>query len=139
MRVADESAVFGVFCRRFGVPLIDGGTVRLPRLIGMSRAMDMILTGRPVAAQEALQMGLANRVVAQGELHDAARTLALQIAGFPQTCLRGDRASAYQQWGMAESAAIANEFDHGLATLQSGETVSGASRFRDGQGRHGNF
>ncbi|MCH8542050.1 MAG: crotonase/enoyl-CoA hydratase family protein [Alcanivorax sp.] len=139
LRVADDTAVFGVFCRRFGVPLIDGGTVRLPRLIGMSRAMDLILTGRPVSADEALQMGLANRVVAQGTLLDAARALGLQIAAFPQTCLRGDRASALQQWGMTESAAIANEFEYGLRTLQSGETVSGASRFRDGQGRHGDF
>jgi enoyl-CoA hydratase len=139
LRVADESAVFGVFCRRFGVPLIDGGTVRLPRLIGMSRALDMILTGRPVPAQEALQMGLANRVVAVGELDSAAEALALQLAAFPQQCLRGDRMSAYQQWGMNEPEAIANEFRHGLTTLQSGETVSGASRFRDGIGRHGDF
>ena len=139
LRVADESAVFGVFCRRFGVPLIDGGTVRLPRLIGMSRAMDLILTGRPVSADEALQMGLANRVVATGKAIEAAEHLALQLAAFPQHCLRGDRQSAYQQWGMDEADAIANEFRHGLATLQSGETLSGAGRFRDGVGRHGDF
>ena len=139
LRVADESAVFGVFCRRFGVPLIDGGTVRLPRLIGMSRAMDLMLTGRPVHADEALQMGLANRVVASGKVIEAAEQLALQLAAFPQQCLRGDRQSAYQQWGMTEADAIGNEFRHGLATLQSGETLSGAERFRDGSGRHGDF
>lgn len=139
LRVADESAVFGVFCRRFGVPLIDGGTVRLPRLIGMSRAMDLILTGRPVNADEALQIGLANRVVAAGKAIEAAEQLALQLAAFPQQCLRGDRQSAYQQWGMNEADAISNEFRHGLATLQSGETLSGAGRFRDGVGRHGDF
>lgn len=139
LRVADTTAVFGVFCRRFGVPLIDGGTVRLPRLIGMSRAMDLILTGRPVAADEALQMGLANRVVPAGEALQAAEQLALQIAAFPQNCMRGDRQSAYQQWGLDEASAIANEFAHGLKTLQSGETVAGASRFSGGSGRHGKF
>lgn len=139
LRVADETAVFGVFCRRFGVPLIDGGTVRLPRLIGMSRALDLILTGRPVDAREALDMGLANRVVPRGQALAAAEALARQIADFPQTCLRGDRRSAYEQWGYDERAAIANEFVHGSATLNSGETVSGASRFRDGAGRHGQF
>lgn len=137
LRVADDTAVFGVFCRRFGVPLIDGGTVRLPRAIGMSRALDLILTGRPVDAAEALQMGLANRVVAAGDLMAAARALALQVAAYPQACLRGDRRSAYEQWGMDETAALANEFAHGLRTLQSGETVAGASRFSDGAGRHG--
>ena len=139
LRVASEAAIFGVFCRRFGVPLIDGGTVRLPRLIGMSRAMDLILTGRPGAAAEALQMGLANRVVPAGTALAAAEQLALQIAAFPQTCLRGDRRSAYEQWGMDEAAAIANEFGHGTKTLQSGETVAGAGRFSDGSGRHGQF
>ena len=139
LRVADTTAVFGVFCRRFGVPLIDGGTVRLPRLIGMSRALDLILTGRPVAADEALQMGLANRVVPAGEALAAAEQLALQIAAFPQTCLRGDRQSAYQQWGLDEPAAIANEFAHGMRTLQSGETVAGATRFTGGTGKHGQF
>ncbi len=139
LRVADATAVFGVFCRRFGVPLIDGGTVRLPRLIGMSRALDLILTGRPVAADEALQMGLANRVVPAGEALAAAEQLALQIAAFPQTCMRGDRQSAYQQWGMDETTAIANEFTYGMKTLQSGETIAGAGRFSDGSGRHGQF
>ena len=139
LRVADETAIFGVFCRRFGVPLIDGGTVRLPRLIGMSRALDMILTGRPVNAQEALTFGLANRVVPKGQALNAARELAQQIADFPQTCLRGDRRSAYAQWGLNESAAIANEFSYGLKTLDSGETVAGATRFSEGTGRHGKF
>lgn len=139
MRVADNSAIFGVFCRRFGVPLIDGGTVRLPRAIGMSRAMDMILTGRPVEAGEALQMGLINRLVAKGDVRKAAETLALQIAGFPQVCMRGDRRSAYEQWGMDESAAIANEFQRGMQALSQGETLAGASRFTQGQGRHGKF
>jgi enoyl-CoA hydratase len=129
LRVADESAVFGVFCRRFGVPLIDGGTVRLPRAIGMSRALDMILTGRPVAADEALHIGLANRVVKKGELLAATRELALQIAAFPQICMRGDRKSAYAQWGMDERAALQHEFGHGMSTLQSGESVAGAARF----------
>ncbi|HXG27498.1 MAG TPA: crotonase/enoyl-CoA hydratase family protein [Nevskiales bacterium] len=139
LRVADETAVFGVFCRRFGVPLIDGGTLRLPRLIGMSRALDLILTGRPVDAREALAFGLANRVVAAGQALAAALALAQQLAAFPQACLRGDRTSAYEQWGLDERAAIANEFRHGLATLQSGETVAGATRFAEGTGRHGKF
>jgi enoyl-CoA hydratase len=139
LRIADDSAVFGVFCRRFGVPLIDGGTVRLPRLIGMSRALDMILTGRPVAADEALQFGLANRVVAQGSLIATAEALARQIAAFPQQCLRNDRASVWQQWQYDEPEALANEFRLGLQTLASGETISGAGRFRSGEGRHGQF
>lgn len=139
LRVADETAVFGVFCRRFGVPLIDGGSVRLPRAIGMSRALDLILTGRPVTAEEALQMGLANRVVEKKELMAEAEKLALQIAAFPQTCMRGDRRSAYEQWSMEEDAALQNEFAHGMKTLQSGETVAGASRFTQGSGRHGDF
>lgn len=139
LRVADETAVFGVFCRRFGVPLIDGGTVRLPRLIGHSRAMDLILTGRPVDANEALQIGLANRVVPKGQALAAAETLALQIAAFPQACMRGDRRSACEQWSLDEAAAIANEFRHGLRTLQSGETLAGAGRFTSGAGRHGDF
>ena len=139
LRVADESAIFGVFCRRFGVPLIDGGTVRLPRLIGMSHALDMILTGRPVGAEEALRIGLANRVVAKGEALNAALALARDIAAFPQTCMRGDRRSAHEQWGSNEADAMRNEFAHGLRTLQSGETLAGAGRFTAGSGRHGDF
>jgi enoyl-CoA hydratase len=139
LRVADETAVFGVFCRRFGVPLIDGGTVRLPRLIGMSRALDLILTGRPVDAREAYAMGLANRLAPRGQALAVAEKLALEIAAFPQTCMRGDRRSAYEQWGFDEPTAIANEFVHGMKTLQSGETVAGATRFKDGAGRHGKF
>ncbi len=139
MRVAEETAVFGVFCRRFGVPLIDGGTVRLPRLIGASHAMDMILTGRAVEAAEAKQMGLANRLVPTGTALTAAIELAGQIAAFPQTCLRGDRRSAHEQWAFNEAAAIRNEFQYGLATLKSGETLAGASAFTGGKGRHGQF
>lgn len=139
LRVADDTAVFGVFCRRFGVPLIDGGTVRLPRAIGMSRALDLILTGRAVDAAEALQIGLANRVVAPADLLAEAETLARQIAAFPQACMRGDRQSAHAQWGLAEVEALQQEFAYGLATLQSGETVAGATRFASGGGRHGDF
>jgi len=139
LRIVDESAVFGVFCRRFGVPLIDGGSVRLPRLIGMSRALDLILTGRPVNAEEALRMGLANRCVPASELEECARELALQIAAFPQTCLRNDRRSVLEQWSLPEQDAIAAEFRLGMDTLASGETLAGASAFRDGVGRHGDF
>jgi enoyl-CoA hydratase len=139
LRVADETAVFGVFCRRFGVPLIDGGTVRLPRLIGMSRALDMVLTGRAVDAREAYGMGLANRLAPRGQAMAVAEKLALEIADFPQVCMRGDRRSVYEQWGYDEPEAIANEFVHGTATLRSGETVAGATRFKDGAGRHGKF
>ena len=139
LRVADETAVFGVYCRRFGVPLIDGGTMRLPRAIGMSRALDMILTGRAVDAREALAFGLTNRLVPAAELDSAAETLALEIAGFPQTCLRNDRRSAYEQWGMSETEAMRNEFQRGLETLKSGESADGAARFRGGLGRHGDF
>ena len=139
MRVADESAVFGVFCRRFGVPLIDGGTVRLPHAIGMSRAMDMILTGRAVDAAEALAFGLVNRVVAHEALRTETERLALQLAGFPQACLRGDRRSARDQWGLDERTALANEFTLGMRALQAGETVAGATRFSGGEGRGGQF
>ena len=138
LRVVEESAVFGVFCRRWGVPLIDGGTVRLPRLIGLSRAMDLILTGRPVGAAEALQFGLANRVVPDGHVLAAAQQLAHEIAQFPQTCLRGDRASALDQAGLGEADALAQEFAHGLAALET-ETLAGAARFTSGEGRHGSF
>ena len=137
LRVAAEDAVFGVFCRRWGVPLIDGGTVRLPRLIGMSRAMDMILTGRPVAGAEALQIGLANRIVPNGQTRSAAEELAHELARFPQTCMRGDRLSALEQDGLSESKAIANELEHGLRSLA--EVQAGLERFRSGAGRHGSF
>ena len=139
LRVVEQSAVLGVYCRRWGVPLIDGGTVRLPRLIGHSRAMDLILTGRPVEATEALQMGLANRVVADGQALSAALELAQQLSRFPQNCLRSDRLSAYEQWGMSLDAALANEFERGVQVIDSRETVTGASRFAAGKGRHGDF
>jgi enoyl-CoA hydratase len=131
--------VFGVFCRRFGVPLVDGGTVRLPRLIGQSHAMDMILTGRPVEADEAHRIGLANRVCEPGEALEAAVELAGRIAAFPQACLRNDRRSALEQWSMPESGALLNETRRGLDTLSSGETAEGAARFSGGEGRHGAF
>ncbi len=139
LRVAAASAVFGVFCRRWGVPLIDGGTVRLARLIGQSRALDMVLTGRPVGADEALAFGLANRVVPDGEALAAALELAHQIATFPQTCLRNDRASLLGQWSLSEADALAAEFALGQATLASGEAVAGATRFKQGAGRGGSF
>jgi enoyl-CoA hydratase len=137
LRVAARSAVFGVFCRRWGVPLIDGGTVRLPRIVGEGRALDMILTGRPVGAEEALAMGLANRVVEDGAALDAALALAAELAAFPQTCLRSDRRSALDQWGESEAAAMAREFALGAATLRSGESLAGAQRFSLGAGRGG--
>lgn len=139
LRVAERNAVFGVFCRRFGVPLVDGGTVRLPRLIGHSRALDMILTGRPVAADEAWAMGLANRVVDAGCARPAAEELARQIAAFPQSCLRHDRQSSYEQWDLALAEALGNEFRHGRHSLASAEAAAGAERFKRGEGRHGSF
>ena len=139
MRVVAEDATFGVFCRRFGVPLIDLGTIRLPRLIGHSQAMDLILTGRPVDAAEALRIGLANRLVPKGEARAQAIQLAKDIARFPQTCMRADRLSALRQWDLGEEDAIADEMRGGLEVIASGETLSGAARFASGAGRHGAF
>ena len=139
LRVMEADAVFGVFCRRWGVPLIDGGTVRLPRLVGMSRALDLILTGRPVHAEEALAMGLANRVVATGSARHEAEKLAAQIAGFPWNCVLSDRRSVYEGASLAFDQAMAREFELGLATVESGETLKGAARFANGEGRHGKF
>jgi len=136
LRVAAETAIFGVYCRRWGVPLIDGGTVRLPRLIGTSRAMDLILTGRSVDAAEALQIGLANRVVPTGQALAEAQALAASLAAFPQTCMREDRASVLEQHGLDEAAALANEFAHGLTSLAT-DALPGAARFAAGEGRHG--
>ncbi|MBL8503405.1 MAG: crotonase/enoyl-CoA hydratase family protein [Rhodocyclaceae bacterium] len=139
LRVAEQSATFGVFCRRFGVPLIDGGTLRLPRLIGASRAMDLILTGRPVGAEEALAMGLANRVVADGAAREAAEVLAAELARHPQACLRHDRLSSIEQWSLPLPQALANEFTHGQATLAAGQWLQRAARFTKGEGKHGAF
>jgi len=137
LRVVEEDAVLGVFCRRWGVPLIDGGTVRLPRLIGLSRALDLVLTGRPVGAAEALQMGLANRVVPRGAARAAAEELAREIAAFPQICLRGDRRSAIEQFDLELSEALQNELRHGMRALAAAETAAGVQRFASGAGRHG--
>jgi enoyl-CoA hydratase len=134
LRVVEEDAVFGVFCRRWGVPLIDGGTVRLPALIGLGRALDLILTGRPVKAHEAREMGLANRVVAKGQARAEAEKLAAQIAAFPQVCMRGDRRSAIESMQLS----LAREFELGLAALQA-ESLAGATAFASGKGRHGSF
>ena len=137
LRVVDPAAVLGVYCRRWGVPLIDGGTVRLPRLIGHSRALDLILTGRAVESDEALAIGLANRVSPAGGVLEAAIELALLLAAFPQTCLRRDRLSTYEQDGLDLPAAIDREWEHGLVSLQ--EATQGAARFAGGEGRHGTF
>ncbi|MFA1541449.1 crotonase/enoyl-CoA hydratase family protein [Actinomadura monticuli] len=137
LRVVEEDATFGIYCRRWGVPLVDGGTFRLPRLIGTSRAMDLILTGRPVGAEEAFQIGLANRLVPAGTSREAAEELAAQLAGFPQACLRNDRMSVLDAEGLPEDEAIAAEYGHGVGSLQ--DALRGAARFADGRGRHGDF
>jgi enoyl-CoA hydratase len=139
LRVMADDATFGIYCRRFGVPLVDLGTIRLPRLIGHSRAIDLILTGRAVDSTEALAIGLANRVAPPGQALAVAKMLAKDIASFPQTCMRNDRLSAIEQWDLDESAAIDNETRRGIETLRSGETRAGAQRFAGGKGRHGEF
>jgi enoyl-CoA hydratase len=139
LRVAAKDAVFGVYCRRWGVPLIDGGTIRLTRLIGHSHALDMILTGRPVSGEEALRMGLANRLVEPGTALQEALVLAKQLASFPQRCLRSDRMSSYMQWELDQADALQLETRLGLETIKSGETAEGARRFAEGAGRHGVF
>jgi enoyl-CoA hydratase len=138
MRVAAEDATLGVFCRRFGVPLLDGGTIRLPRLIGLSRALDLILTGRPVSAEEALSFGLVNRVVPAGQAREVAEKLAHEIGAFPQISVRADRLSAYEQFSMPLNEALQNEFAHGSKAIEL-ESLSGARRFASGEGRHGQF
>ena len=139
LRVMEEDAVFGVFCRRWGVPLVDGGTLRLPRLVGQSRALDLILTGRPVGAEEALAMGLANRIVPRGESRRAAEALAAELCRFPQRCLRADRRSVYEQWDLPLDRALRGEFEGGLDVIRAGETRAGAERFAAGRGRGGRF
>ena len=137
LRVAASDAVFGVYCRRWGVPLIDGGTIRLPRLVGHSHALDLILTGRGVSGDEALRMGLANRLTEPGQALDEAIALAASLAALPQQCLRSDRLSSYEQWSLSLDDALANETTRGLEVIRSGETAEGAARFASGEGRHG--
>jgi len=137
LRIAEEDAVFGVYCRRWGVPLIDGGTVRLPRLIGLGRALDLILTGRAVDAAEALEIGLVNRVVPRGASRQAAQELAARLAALPQACLRGDRLSALESVHLSRDEALAGEFSRGLASLADPELLANVARFRDGAGRGG--
>ncbi|HUP86960.1 MAG TPA: crotonase/enoyl-CoA hydratase family protein [Acidimicrobiales bacterium] len=137
LRVAASDAIFGVYCRRWGVPLIDGGTIRLPRLIGHSRAMDLILTGRGVSGEEAVAMGLVNRLTPPGGALAAALSLAQELAALPQGCLRSDRRSAHEQWSLDLDAALARETELGLEVIRSGETQTGAARFAAGAGRHG--
>ena len=139
LRVVEKSAIFGVFCRRFGVPLLDGGTVRLPRLIGLSRALDMILTGRPVDADEAHSWGLANRVVEDGQSRQEAEKLAREISSFPKICMRNDRKSTYQQFSLNLEDALIKEFELGLKSLESGEYQRGSEAFTKGNGKHGSF
>ncbi|MDQ1394987.1 MAG: enoyl-CoA hydratase [Acidimicrobiaceae bacterium] len=139
LRVAAEDAVFGVYCRRWGVPLVDGGTIRLPRLIGHSHALDLILTGRGVAGEEARAVGLVNRLVAPGQAEAAAVALGEQLAAFPQRCLRADRLSSYDQWSLDLPDALVREYRYGIGVINSGETVEGAGRFAAGEGRHGTF
>jgi enoyl-CoA hydratase len=137
LRVAATDAVLGVYCRRFGVPLVDGGTVRLPRLIGQSRALDLVLTGRGVDGPEALSMGLVNRLTPPGRALETAIELASELAALPQKCMRNDRRSVLWQWGLPEPDALVLEARFGLDTIASGETMQGAARFASGQGRHG--
>jgi len=137
LRVCGQSAVLGVFNRRWGVPLMDGGTIRLPRLVGQGRALDMVVTGRAVGAAEALSIGLVDRVVPDGTALDAARALATQIAAHPQTCVRSDRLSLYEQYSLSTDDALRNESRRGIDVIRTGEPLSGAARFRDGEGRHG--
>lgn len=137
LRIAARNAVFGVYCRRFGVPLVDLGTIRLPRLIGQSHALDLILTGRGVSGEEALRMGIANRLTEPGRALEASIRMAKDLARMPQNCLRSDRLSVYEQWSLAWPDAIRNEFRRGMGVVESGETFQGAQRFTDGFGRHG--